>query len=368
MSSATDEMAALRSKIVQLELKQRIHRMAQNAELMEIKMQAALEKKDQEQKMEKKDLEQKMELMEIKMQASFEKRDQERGREADKKETQHQIENEKRDRLLENEKRDREADKRETQHQIEIENEKRDRLLENEKRDRLLILETEKRDRALENETRDRKHQVAELKSDMRMVQMQQQLEAQAYRTTHHTQPGTCTCNMNLQHAKTAVDAAPQREIELLQRIQLLELRAHDKETERGHLPVSISISPRETSQPVLVTPNSDKDKDQETRSRGHTASVVAPLSVPATHTTYSQPAATAPIQQQITATPPNKPKEQSAKQSSRQTTKTPAAVGRVPLPGNARNHFFLSHCQATGGDQVNAIYLELQQLGFSCW
>jgi hypothetical protein len=251
-----------------------------------------------------------------------------------------------------------------------LENERRDRALENEKRDRLLSLETERRDRALENETRDRRHQVAELKSDMRMVQMQQQLEAQAYRTTHHTQPGTCTCDMNLQHAKTAVDAAPQREIELLQRIQLLELRAHDKETERGHLPVSISISPRETSQPVLVTPDSDKDKDQETRSRGHAASVAAPLSVLATHTTYSysQPAATAPIQQQITATPPNKPKEQSAKQSSRQTTKTPAAVGRVPLPGNSRNHFFLSHCQATGGDQVNAIYLELQQLGFSCW
>jgi hypothetical protein len=25
--------------------------------------------------------------------------------------------------------------------------------------------------------------------------------------------------------------------------------------------------------------------------------------------------------------------------------------------------HFFLSHCQATGGDQTNAIYLELREL-----
>jgi hypothetical protein len=41
---------------------------------------------------------------------------------------------------------------------------------------------------------------------------------------------------------------------------------------------------------------------------------------------------------------------------------------GSVPLPGNARTHFFLSHCQATGGDQTNAIYLELRQMGFSCW
>ena len=74
MSSATDEIAALRSKIVQQELKHRIHRMAQKTELMEIKMQAALEKKDQKQKTEKKDLEQKMELMEIKMQAALEKK------------------------------------------------------------------------------------------------------------------------------------------------------------------------------------------------------------------------------------------------------------------------------------------------------
>jgi hypothetical protein len=41
---------------------------------------------------------------------------------------------------------------------------------------------------------------------------------------------------------------------------------------------------------------------------------------------------------------------------------------GAVPLPGNAQSHFFLSHAQSTGGDQTNAIYLELQHLGFTCW
>jgi hypothetical protein len=51
------------------------------------------------------------------------------------------------------------------------------------------------------------------------------------------------------------------------------------------------------------------------------------------------------------------------------QVTIGPAAnAGPVSLPGNAHTHFFLSHCQATGGDQTNAIYLELRQLGFSCW
>jgi hypothetical protein len=42
--------------------------------------------------------------------------------------------------------------------------------------------------------------------------------------------------------------------------------------------------------------------------------------------------------------------------------------AGGVPLPSGTRTHFFLSHCQATGGDQTNAIYLELRNLGFSCW
>ena len=47
----------------------------------------------------------------------------------------------------------------------------------------------------------------------------------------------------------------------------------------------------------------------------------------------------------------------------------TKTAQGRpVPLPGDSDNHFFLSHCQSTGGDQTNAIYLELRQLGFACW
>jgi hypothetical protein len=45
-----------------------------------------------------------------------------------------------------------------------------------------------------------------------------------------------------------------------------------------------------------------------------------------------------------------------------------PARTAVVALPSDARMHFFLSHCQGTGGDQTNAIYLELRQLGFACW
>jgi hypothetical protein len=48
--------------------------------------------------------------------------------------------------------------------------------------------------------------------------------------------------------------------------------------------------------------------------------------------------------------------------------TTTSANAGTIPLPGDSHTHFFLSHCQSTGGDQTNAIYLELQKLGFICW
>ena len=39
-----------------------------------------------------------------------------------------------------------------------------------------------------------------------------------------------------------------------------------------------------------------------------------------------------------------------------------------MALPEGATKHFFLSHSQATGGDQSNALYLELERMGLKCW
>ena len=36
--------------------------------------------------------------------------------------------------------------------------------------------------------------------------------------------------------------------------------------------------------------------------------------------------------------------------------------------PPELKHDFFLSHYQATGGDQVATLELRLQQKGFSCW
>ena len=74
--------------------------------------------------------------------------------------------------------------------------------------------------------------------------------------------------------------------------------------------------------------------------------------------------------QEQTRAAPSaSRPRSKTAQPHHQLTNGGPTAnVGSVPLPSGARTHFFLSHCQATGGDQTNAIYLELRQMGFSCW
>jgi hypothetical protein len=297
---------------------------------MEIKMQAALEKKDQEQKMEKKDLEQKMELMEIKMQASLEKRD----READKKETQHQIENEKRDRLLENEKRDREADKRETQHQIEIENEKRDRLLENEKRDR----ETDKKE--------------TQLKWEARVGRLEQQLHTMQPLLTNPVQ-STARLNLAQQRANEEL---------LLERLQL-------REKDTG------------SSYPIASATAVQAASLHSTAASALLPSAVGlPAPTGSTNALVARPLSTRPVdagvlqqeQRQSAAGPSasNAPSRVVQQQPRQQvaTGPEPARTAAVALPSDARMHFFLSHCQGTGGDQTNAIYLELRQLGFACW
>jgi hypothetical protein len=85
------------------------------------------------------------------------------------------------------------------------------------------------------------------------------------------------------------------------------------------------------------------------------------------------------PLQQQQPSFPPSHSTNAPApvrlvlQHSHHSNNKVPAGVvglgvGAVPLLGDAQSHFFLSHAQSTGGDQTNAIYLELQQLGFTCW
>ena len=50
------------------------------------------------------------------------------------------------------------------------------------------------------------------------------------------------------------------------------------------------------------------------------------------------------------------------------QPRETTSEVLLAPLPPGATSHFFLSHAQATGADQVGQLALELEKLGFISW
>jgi hypothetical protein len=287
--------------------------------------QAMSEKKDLEQKMErmqaqatseKKDLEQKME----RMQAQVEKKDLEQKMEKNEADVSMRLENEKRDRLLENEKRDREADKKEAQAQ----------------------------------------HQIDQLKWEARFSQMEQQQAARAYNIQPLSNP--------LQYAAgTVLPLAPQRETKRqLQPAPLHELRPREEQTGPSHLMTLVTA----IQQPVLL--------DSTAKSAALPSAPLPSAALPSLVMARPQAASVLqPVQHQHLSscnTPtPSRPLQHQQVQHQQQQHQVTAGlaaarIGPVPLPANAHMHFFLSHCQGTGGDQTNAIYLELKQLGFSCW
>jgi hypothetical protein len=301
----------------------------QKMEMKEIKMQAALkmelmgmqaafekkdleqkmEKKDLEQKMEKKDLEQKMELMEIKLEASLEKKDQERDREADKREAQHQIESERRDRLLEIENRDREADKKETQ-----------------------------------------------LKWEARVGQLEQQF--------HNRQPLIINPVENADRVNPAQQQRANEEL-MVERLQQQQLEQREKETGSSHLTASstgIQAPMHHTKPASALLPSAARSSAP----KGSTNALVAsPVSLP------TRPVSQQEQRQRAAAASASNAASRIARQQPRQQVATRPELAitiAVALPSDAQMHFFLSHCQGTGGDQTNAIYLELRQLGFACW
>ena len=237
-----------------------------------------------------------------------------------------------------------------------MENEKRDRLFENEKRDRLL--ENEKRDREAEKKERTMQAQIEQLKWEARFNQMEQQVAARPY---YSQQPIVSS------PAPRTIAAHP---TPLLQRV--------------------VESKPGET-QPDPSHPSPGFAAFQAALQE-HTAEVLHEGVAMAIQESKAIPV---PL---VSAALPSEPKPQASRRSQpsqlqhqqsenkqsgiiqpqhqppagpvlqRQVPTGSTVRGPVQLPGDASNHFFLSHCQATGGDQTNAIYLELRQLGFSCW
>jgi hypothetical protein len=109
-------------------------------------------------------------------------------------------------------------------------------------------------------------------------------------------------------------------------------------------------------------------DKQQAHASKTATPQAAALSSSPMVAKSISQPPSNSVMSKQNTA-----PKQQEVRMSQQQQGHTRAVksrvkTGAVRLPGGVASHFFLSHCQSSGGDQTKAIYLELRQMGFTCW
>jgi hypothetical protein len=377
-SKFEDELVALRSKVAQLEAKQKIQRMGQKMEQELMRMQQAMDKRDRE--TEKKGLEMKTTFEKMEAALGNEKRTQEaalenerrerqaekkemmvvlenekKERQAEKKEMMAVLENEKRDRLLEEERRERQAEKKEMM--VVLENEKKERQAE--KKEMMVMLEKNEMMVALEKHKIEHQHQIEQLKSEARISHMEQQLlEMRKY-----TSLGIPTSRATIQHPAT-VYPAPQRETELLllQRIQQMEKAA-------GIEPPAI---PNEDNPAHLQPPDASYQKSLQPAS--HKSAVTPHVSkISSQQASMSQISPQQPSKpnepQAASITPSRSTQHQHQVAAALPQGNTKTAQGRpVPLPSNSDNHFFLSHCQSTGGDQTNAIYLELRQLGFACW
>jgi hypothetical protein len=66
--------------------------------------------------------------------------------------------------------------------------------------------------------------------------------------------------------------------------------------------------------------------------------------------------------------TSPATPRVRKTRVGSADSAMQPKCKIKIRLPENCEHHFFLSHAQHSGGDQVATLEMELLRLGFMCW
>jgi hypothetical protein len=394
---AIDEMTALRNKITSLEIQMKMQRVKRDN-------QAAWEKRDRKAAIEierrdrllenerrdreagKKDTEMQMKVMEMETKAAqnemrVERKDLEQKMELMNMQAAHALENEKRDRVLENEKRGQAVEKKEMEQKMELMNMQAAHALENEKRDRMI--ENEKRDRDAALEKKEMRHQIEQLKLEARFGQMEQQQR-------HYSQP--MVTGSPLQPLQLMANPSPTHQGEqeqwLLRQLHELKLQKTESSHLQPPLPVHAvpSVSQEGMAAPMAPISNlpagprnavvtgmhnmSSTNTAFQSAQPGAKSPMVALPSEPQGSTGSS-----APLPSAVRPQPSSRSKQtksiaaqsgshtpaipSKAVQPQHQVSIGPAARGgSIPLPGDASNHFFLSHCQATGGDQTNAIYL----------
>jgi hypothetical protein len=196
--------------------------------------------------------------------------------------------------------------------------------------------------------------ELEKLRSEMERNKMQSQIRELELRGTTAIIPALPSLPPRLVPARNAMGPAKTRELQMQQTGQQA-----DAVMRQEHELYQQRILQLES---MLLQHNPRAESSVEAVTVPSTAA--APAAVEAV-TVPSKAAAPAAVHQ-LQAMKPHLPSE-NPKPSLVQAPKS-GKGGTVPLPAGALTHFFLSHSQATGGDQTNAIYLELRQMGFSCW
>jgi hypothetical protein len=268
-----------------------------------------------------------------------------------------------------------EADKREMKQQAEAD--KREIKLQAEADKREIKAAADKKELAMNAE-------LEKLRSEMERNKMQSQIRELELRGTTAIIPALPSLPPRLVPARNAMGPAKTRELQMQQtgqqadpvlrqehelyqqRIQQLEsiLLQHNPRAESSVEAVTVPSKAAAPASVEAVTMPSKAAAPASVEAVTMPSKAAAPASVEAV-TVPSKAAAPAAVHQ-LQAMKPHLPSEK-PKPSLVQAPKS-GKGGTVPLPAGALTHFFLSHSQATGGDQTNAIYLELRQMGFSCW
>jgi hypothetical protein len=333
----------------------------------EREMRAALKNEKRDRQSERKDLEQKMEHMLMKMQAALEKRDLEQKME--RMQAQAALE-----------KRDLEQQMANVAVRAEIEKVTRN------------IQDMELRHQ-LKQEQKDRKAQ-------RQLQELQHLIESQHMHSNVQQRPfalqSSATDNMQQRARQAEMDAAAatkqaqltRREADRQKEIEEQMIRAR---AEGAALTKTLTSPPvhkkqqqvqASTSQGALLSEAKGHQAPVQAEMRRQIASDKRQTHASKTGTPQAAALSSSPIVPKSIAQPPNNsdmskqntaPKQQEVRMSQQQQSHTRAVksrvnTGAVRLPGGVASHFFLSHCQSTGGDQTNAIYLELRQMGFTCW
>jgi hypothetical protein len=310
----------------------------------EREMRAALESEKRDRQVERKDLEQKLELMKMQTQAALEKKD---------------------------------VEQQMTNIAVRAEIEKVTRNVQHmELRQQL---KQEQKDRKVQRQLQELQHLVESQHSvHQRPLALQSSAAGNMQQRARQAEIDAATAATQAQFTRREADR--QKEIE----DQMIRARA-----EGAALTKTFTSPPVHKQQQPIQTSTSQEALLPE--ANGHQAPVQADMrrqivsDKQQTHTskTATQAAAllSSPVVPESIAQPPsnskvskqNTAKQQEVRMSKQQQSHTRAVksrvkTGAVRLPGGVASHFFLSHCQSTGGDQTNAIYLELRQMGFTCW